>query len=121
MFFDRPFFQKRSQGVGLAPRNGLSFLQSFFLWAFCLQRKKRLSNRNSDIWLSVQTAFHRVWKREEKPTGKDVFPHAGMGENLFSHQGEEKDEICRCGEKSPEPQPLPPTRRERKKDIHIPL
>ena len=24
-----------------AQRNGFSFLQSFFLWAFCLQRKKR--------------------------------------------------------------------------------
>ena len=34
-------FSKKLAGVGGAHGHGLSFLPSFFLWAFCLQRKKR--------------------------------------------------------------------------------
>jgi len=36
--FDRPFFKKVA-GSGSARRSGISFLQSFFLWAYSLKEK----------------------------------------------------------------------------------
>ncbi|MBO5109505.1 MAG: hypothetical protein J6D21_02200, partial [Clostridia bacterium] len=54
--FGRAFFKKLARwsrgGSSLAAASesslhGISFLQSFFLWAFCLQRKKREASRST--------------------------------------------------------------------------